>query len=605
MTTRRIALTILLIPALSLGAGWVSWPYLFEENIDEARVAALEHVDTLRDEQLKAEIREQISSLFYMKDLARSLSGRSYRARYIDDPTVILRQIPDPHEQARAWWEGTFFDSRPDVDDAVLALSSHSPLSRNSEPQFPYSLEWHSATLDNGQVLEATYDVSIRPEGIGLHASRYSNRIELIYPKDLESQPAPVTMHGEAKSAIPHRIMLFRFSKDDAGITQRDGNLSVKLLSVGENYAEIEVTNRLLPAESLPDWAHKPFEIHAQDQTNRYLALLGSIKVDRAEMRLYERQLQAALRQKSYSERFFNEQRSERLAFKRNQRKYYGKIYFKGQVDSISVIALDLSEVTIWEHTLAAPVYQLESQVKSLDLRRYPAPTIIHDASLESYLSDYNISEEEQRQRIKLYQHAESSRTALIQFDNGAPFNWHVGGSTSSNRINFYSRNESGARELIEGIDKYAFRISILNQNIRYNLPSFSTNQRPAFASGTMPLVRPVVKRFEYAAGLLPEHLELKDNALLIRLHGFPEKRWRFYAKDADGKYLVRMFDATHLGDDSKPVYKALYFYGQPASIDAYLLSAVHRLDYDFDIELREPEYPCYASAGINMGGCL
>ena len=97
MTTRRIALTILLILALSLGAGWASWPYLFEENIDEARVAALEHVDTLRDEQLKAEIREQISSLFYMKNRARSLSDRSYRARYIDDQTVILRQIPDPH----------------------------------------------------------------------------------------------------------------------------------------------------------------------------------------------------------------------------------------------------------------------------------------------------------------------------------------------------------------------------------------------------------------------------------------------------------------------------------------------------------------------------
>lgn len=605
MTTQRIALTILLVLALSLGAGWASWTYLFNEDIDKARTAALEHVRALHDEQLKAELRAQISSLYSLKRRAQTLPGESYRTEYIDDQTTILRQQPDLQELTRAWLDGTVFDSYPGRNDTIQMLTSNTPFSLryNSELQFPYSLEWHSITLDNGQVLEAL-DSSARPDGIWLHKWTTFNRLDLKYPQDQDDRPAPVTMNGKAEVVIPRSIRLFHFSKSEVGTTQQDGNLSVKLLSVGDNHAEVELINRHPPAANTPEWALTPMSVHAQDHTNRYLATLGSLKADQAEMRLYERQLRAAMKQSTYQESFFNEQHAERLAFKRMQRKYRHKIYFRGSVENITVIALDLSDITLHLQDLAAPVYQLESRVKDLEFRAYPAPTVIHDESLPAYLSDYDISEEEQRQRISFYQEAESSRNAVIRFDNGAPFNWRVAGRTN-NQVNFYSRSESGAREPIEGVSQHAFSINIYDQNIRYYLPNFSNRQRPAYASGTMPLVRPEVKRFEYAADALPENLELKDNALLIQLHDYPEQRWRFYARDSNGKYLLQMFEASHTGDDSKPLYKALYFYGQPASIDAYFLAEVHRLNYDFDIELREPEHPCYASDHIMMAGCL
>lgn len=605
MTTQRIALAVLFVLVLSLGAGWASWTYWFAEDIEKARAAISEQIRMLPDEQLKTELRAQADALFYLKEQIQGLPGKSYRVDYIEDPTAILRQQPDMQELTRAWLAGTVFDSHPGRDDASLVLIRSTPFSQryNAELPLPNSLEWESISLDNGQVVEAA-DWSARPEGIWLRKWSIVDRFDLIYPQGQESRPAPVAMNGKAEVVIPQSVSLFHFSRSEVGTTQRDGNIRVKLLSVGDNHAEVELINQHPPAANAPEWTLNPMTVHARDHANRYLAKLGNIKEGKAEMRLYERQLRAALKQSAYQESFFNEQQAERLAFKRAQRTYHHTIYFRGGVENITVIAFDLSGITFHRQTLTAPFYQLESRVKGLAFRAYPMSTVIHDESLPAYLSNYDISEEAQRQRIRVYQEVESSRNAAIWFDNGAPFDWRVAGRTSA-AINFYSRSESGERELIEGVSPHAYSIDIHDRKIRYRLPSFSNRQRPAYASGTMPLVRPEVKRFEYAADALPDRLELKDNALLVPLHDYPEQRWRFYARDSDGRYLLQMFEAIHLGDDGKPGYKALYFYGLPASIDAYFLASVHRLNYDFDIELREPEHPCYASEHIMMAGCL
>jgi hypothetical protein len=60
---------------------------------------------------------------------------------------------------------------------------------------------------------------------------------------DHKNQPQPVSLQGKLEVIAPRRLYSFDLTKKDVGQTRTNDNLSVTLLKLTHNYAEIEFNN--------------------------------------------------------------------------------------------------------------------------------------------------------------------------------------------------------------------------------------------------------------------------------------------------------------------------------------------------------------------------
>ncbi|MCP6456936.1 hypothetical protein NL495_27800, partial [Klebsiella pneumoniae] len=82
------------------------------------------------------------------------------------------------------------------------------------------------------------------------YSSNVTNRDDLTvtYPfidglnVDKKNLPQPVSLQGQVEVIAPRRLYSFDLTQKDVGQTRSNDNLSVKLLKLEKNYAEVEVS---------------------------------------------------------------------------------------------------------------------------------------------------------------------------------------------------------------------------------------------------------------------------------------------------------------------------------------------------------------------------
>ncbi|MDB6146187.1 MAG: hypothetical protein JWP80_5231 [Pseudomonas sp.] len=562
-------------------------------------------LDTVQDPKLKEAISNLGGSLLMLDRIQLEMVHKPVETEYTADSLALLKDYPDTKTVTDTYINGLFVQRKASDSDYLTTLEPVFPFTPHSPAEFPFpqNLRWQSVTLDNKKTVPFVLERAEDSGAIQLAPSQDTtdnvNGLDLIYPYHEDApplsdktKPKPVTLNGDIQVVTPRKVSTFEFSKKDVGQKRTDDNITLTLLALDKNYAEVEVSNRADLAEELIDDDFNPLIIQAQDKTGQFLSRAGGITQNATQIAFYEKQLAALMNQKTWDETLQHQQEAELHAFNRQQKTHYAKMYFNGVIDKVQVSVLDYSQSKISETALSVPVRQFDEHTFGQSAQPLLLPVVVYDAEAANYLKSYEMDEEQLKKSIVIHQDVTNPQDARIEFTHPPTFNDDMLGTSISPAqapITFYAPGDGGkaGKEIQPPLDSY--EINFDESYVSYDLSQFPL--LPAYVSGAMPLYLAHIEKSFMDVGKLPKGLTLKSNALVVDQTLFPSEQWRFYAKDSKGKYLKEALSVSHSAIQySTATVDVHYFYGEPTTLEAYQRTGVNPVSYAFKVKLDKPD---------------
>jgi hypothetical protein len=467
---------------------------------------------------------------------------------------------------------------------------------------FPHGLEWQSVTLSNKRVIAFQPEWSETDPGIQFSPSSSNltnpDDLTVAYPfiegldVDIKNQPQPVSLQGRLEVIAPRRLYSFDLSKTDVGQTRTHDNLSVTLVKLGNNYAEIEYTNSAPQAAEVGETPLNPLIAQARDSTGQFLSRSGSINETAAQVAFYQRQLAKMQQQKGWSDAFEKQLDEEQRAFEKQQTRRYSKVYFNGTIDTLEVSLLDFSAVTVTRKDLNLPVRRFDRHTTQKSIQSLDLPVLVYDDQAPSWLKGATLTEEQLKSNVSISQSVDDPSAARIEFSHLRTFNDELLGTSfnpGESPVSFFTENSKGKLDEPIELPAEAYQVDPLRGTLTYDLNLFP--QTPAYAVGSIPLFLATVDKQSIDARQLPKGLELKGNALVVDLKVFPEQDWRFYAMDDSGHYLKEILAVNHDASTQGPsLFAVHYFYGQPTRLETYQRTDLATVQYGYEVKLEKPD---------------
>ena len=572
----------------------------------EQRSAAFEQsLDGIKDQQLKDAVADLGGSLLLLERARLKLQDKPIETEYGADDLALLKHYPSSQALTDTYINGLFVLRKASSSDYLTDLEPVFPFPLNSAAEFPFphALEWQSVTLSNKQVVPFQPEWSESDPGIQLSPSsaNLSNPDDLTvtypYIDGIETansqQPQPVTLHGKVEVIAPGNVVNFNLNAKDVGKTRTDGTISVTLLALGKNFAEVDIVNSAPLAEQVRDTPLNPLIIQARDATGQFLTRSGSINENAEQLAFYQQQLAEMLKQTAWSDAFEQQLDSEQKAFDQQHPHHYSKVYFNGSVESVDINVLDFSTANVTRKTLDLPVRTLDKNVVGTQIQPLPLNVVVYDDQAASYLKDATLAPEQLEKSIVISQSVDDASAASLEFSHPATFNDEMLGALpdkSDAPVTFFAEDEKGNRSEPLELPAEAFDVDPHTGVITYDLNLFP--ETPAYAVGSMPLFVADIDKKVLDIAHLPKGLEVKGNALIVDQKLFPAEAWRFYAKDDTGNYLKEVLSVSHSAQpDGPPVFDVVYFYGQPTQLESYARTDLSPVEYGFEVKLdKAPE---------------
>jgi len=604
MDVRSPLASIGLCAALLLAGGCSPSDEQKQTTLEEKTAKFEQSLDSIQDPKLRDAVADLGGSLLLLERARVKLATKPIEAEYGDDTLALLKHYPTPQALVDTYINGLFVLRKNSHSDYLTDLQPVFPFNFNIPDQFPFphGLEWQSVTLSNNKVIPFQPEWSETDPGIQLSPSS-SN---LTNPDDLtvtspfidgietenKSQPQPVSLKGTVEVVAPGKVLTFDLSKQDVGHKRTEGNITLNLILLEKNYAEIELTNSQPLAPEVGDESPNPLLVQARDSTGQFLTRSGSINESSVQVAFYEKQLAEMQKQKTWSEAFEKQLIDEQKAFEHKQSGHYAKVYFNGVIDNLQVNVLDFSTATRTRKDLDLPVLRFDRNSLQKTVQALPMPVTVYDDGAANWLKDASMTEDQLKNSVTISQSVEDASAAHIVFDHPFTFNDDLVGSernSSDSPVTFFTADEKGERgEPIE-LPTEAFELNPARGTLTYDLTLFPEN--PAFVVGSIPLFLATIDKHEIDANTLPKGLELKDNALIVDQKAFPADSWRFYAKDASGNYLKEILGVSHRAEEyGTAMFDVHYFYGQPTTLESYQRTDLSTVQYGFEVKLDKPE---------------
>jgi len=601
----RLPLTSLAVAITLLLSG------CFDKTDDQQEAALKAKTDqfekklaAIQDPTLKEAVTNLGGALLMIERISLEMKTKPVETEYGEDGLALLKDYPDTQAVTDTYINGLFIQRRTSDSDFLTTLEPIFPFSFHAPDEFPFphNVDWQSVTLDNQKVVPFTKDRNEDSPDIQLSpavdSETASNDLELIYPyKDdalppsEKNKPNPVTLNGELQVVTPRKVSSFELSKKDVGAKQTDDNITVTLLSLDKNAAEVEIQNNADLSDELVDDEFNPLIVQAQDKTGHYLTRAGSITQNATQVAFYEKKLAALMDQKQLTPEYQAQLNAEIHTFNQQQKTHYAKVFFNGMVDKVDISVLDYSQTKVSKTELSVPVRQFDEHTFGLKVQPLLLPVVVHDTQAADFLKTYDMNEEQFKQSIVLHQDVGNIEDAKIEFSHPPTLNDDLLGSlpaVDETPITFYAQgaDDKQGDKIDLPLDSYEFDVA--QSNISYDLTQFP--HVPAYASGSVPLFFANVEKSFMDVAQLPKGLSLKGNALVIDLATFPTDKWRFYAKDNTGKYLKEILAVSHQASQySDAMFDVHYFYGEPTTLEAYQRTEVKQVNYDFKVKLEKP----------------
>jgi hypothetical protein len=575
---------------------------------DEKRQVSLEEktaqfeksLDAIQDPKLKDAVAELGGSLLLLERAQLKLDSKPVETEYGEDALAVLKHYPTPQALVDTYINGLFVLHKDSSSDYLTDLQPVFPFNFNIPVAFlfPHSLEWQSVTLSNKRVIPFQPEWSETDPGIQLSPSSSNltnpDDLTVTYPfidgLDVENknQPQPVSLQGKVEVIAPRRLYSFDLTKKDVGQTRTNDNLSVTLLNLANNYAEIEFNNSAPLAPEISETPLNPLIVQAKDSTGQFLSRSGSINETSAQIAFYQKQLAKMQQQKAWSESFEKQIEEEQRAFEKQQSHHYSKVYFNGPIETLEVSVLDFSTATVTRKDLNLPVLRFDPHTTQKTIQPLTLPVVVYDDQAPIWLKGATLGEEQLKKSVRISQSVEDPSAARIEFDHPRSFNDELLGTSftpGESPVSFFTEDSNGKRDEPIELPPEAYQVDPLRGIITYDLNLFP--ETPAYAVGSMPLFLATIEKKTIDAHQLPKGLTLKGNALVVDLKLFPAQDWRFFAKDDSGNYLKEILAVSHDASAEGPALLGVhYFYGQPTRLETYQRTDLSTVQYGFEVKL-------------------
>ncbi|KAA8558290.1 hypothetical protein FX985_04639 [Pseudomonas extremaustralis] len=579
---------------------------------DEQKQATLEEktakfeqsLDSIQDPKLRDAIADLGGSLLLLERARAKLASKPIETEYGEDSLALLKHYPTPQALVDTYINGLFVLRKTSHSDYLTDLQPIFPFNFNTPDQFPFphGLEWQSVTLSNNKVIPFQPEWSETDPGIQLSPSSSNltnpDDLTVTYPfidgieTENKSQPQPVRLKGTVEVIAPGKVLTFDLSKQDVGHKRTEGNITVNLMLLEKNYAEIELTNSEPLAPQVGEDSPNPLLVQARDSTGQFLTRSGSINESNAQVAFYEKQLAQMQKQKVWSDAFEKQLTEEQKAFEHKQSNHYAKVYFNGLIDNLQINVLDFSTATVTRKDLDLQVLRFDKNSLQQTVQALPMPVTVYDDGAAAWLKGATMTEEQLKNSVTISQSVDDASAAHIVFDHPFTFNDELVGNernSSESPVTFFAADEKGERgEPIE-LPTEAYELNPARGTLTYDLNLFPEN--PAYVVGSIPLFLATIEKGEIDVTKLPKGLSLKDNALVVDQKEFPADSWRFYAKDASGNYLKEILGVSHRAEEyGTALFDVHYFYGQPTALESYQRTDLSTVQYGFEVKLDKPE---------------
>ena len=557
-------------------------------------------LDAIQDPKLKDAVAELGGSLLLLERAQLKLDSKPVETEYGEDALAVLKHYPTPQALVDTYINGLFVLHKNSGSDYLTDLQPVFPFNFNIPVAFlfPHSLEWQSVTLSNKRVIPFQPEWSETDPGIQLSPSSSNltnpDDLTVTYPfidgLDVENknQPQPVSLQGKVEVIAPRRLYSFDLTKKDVGQTRTNDNLSVTLLNLANNYAEIEFNNSAPLAPEVSETPLNPLIVQAKDSTGQFLSRSGSINETSAQIAFYQKQLAKMQQQKAWSESFEKQIEEEQRAFEKQQSHHYSKVYFNGPIETLEVSVLDFSTATVTRKDLNLPVRRFDPHTTQKTIQPLTLPVVVYDDQAPIWLKGATLGEEQLKKSVRISQSVEDLSAARIEFDHPRSFNDELLGTSftpGESPVSFFTEDSNGKRDEPIELPPEAYQVDPLRGIITYDLNLFP--ETPAYAVGSMPLFLATIEKKTIDAHQLPKGLAFKGNALVVDLKLFPAQDWRFFAKDDSGNYLKEILAVSHDASAEGPALLGVhYFYGQPTRLETYQRTDLSTVQYGFEVKL-------------------
>lgn len=575
-----------------------------QATLEEKTAQFEQSLDRIQDPKLRDAIADLGGSLLLLERAQIKLASKPIEPEYGEDSLALLKHYPTPQALVDTYINGLFVLRKTSHSDYLTDLQPVFPFNFNQPDQFPFphSLEWQSVTLSNHKVIPFQPEWSETDPGIQLSPSSSNltnpDDLTVTYPfidgieTENKSQPQPVSLKGTVEVIAPGNVLTFDLAKKDVGHPRTEGAISVNLLRLEKNYAEIELTNRAPLAPQVGDESPNPLLVQARDSTGQFLTRAGAINESAAQVAFYQKQLAEMQKQNAWSDAFEQQLNDERKAFEHQQSTHYAKVYFNGLVDTLQVNVLDFSQASITRKDLDLPVQRFDRNSLEKTVQALPMPVTVYEDGAAAWLKDATLTEEQLKNSVTISQSVEDASAATIVFDHPFTFNDDLVGAernSGESPVTFFTADDKGERgEPIE-LPTEAYELNPARGTLTYDLTLFP--ETPAFVVGSIPLFLATIEKNQIDATTLPKGLSLKDNALIVDQKAFPADSWRFYAKDASGNYLKEILGVSHRAAEyGTALFDVHYFYGRPTVLESYQRTDLSTVQYGFEVKLDKPE---------------
>jgi hypothetical protein len=569
-------------------------------SLEEKTAQFEKSLDAITDPKLKDAVAELGGSLLLLERAQLKLDSKPVETEYGDDALAVLKHYPTPQALVDTFINGLFVLRKDSSSDYLTDLQPVFPFNFNIPAAFlfPHGLEWQSVTLSNKRVVAFQPEWSETDPGIQLSPSSSNlnnpDDLTVTYPFiegldiDHKSQPQPVSLQGKLEVIAPRRLYSFNLTKKDVGQTRTDDNLSVTLLKLSHNYAEIEFNNSAPLAPELGDTPLNPLIVQARDTTGQFLTRSGSINETAAQIAFYQQQLAKMQQQKTWSEAFGKQLDEEQRAFEKKQTHHYSKVYFNGPIETLEVSLLDFSGATVTRKDLNLPIRRFDRNTTEKTIQPLSLPVVVYDDEAATWLKGATLTEEQLKKGVSISQSVDDPSAARVEFSHLRSFNDELLGSSftpGDSPVSFFTEDSRGKRDEPIELPAEAYQVDPLRGTITYDLNLFA--QTPAYVVGSMPLFLATVEKNTLDVHRLPKGLELKGNALVVDLKVFPDQDWHFFAKDDSGNYLKEILAVNHDASTEGPgLFAVHYFYGQPTQLETYQRTDLTTVQYGFEVKL-------------------
>jgi hypothetical protein len=575
-------------------------------NLDEKTATFEQSLDTISDPKLKDAITELGGSLLLLDRARLKLDDLAPHTEYGEDALAVLKHYPTPQALVDTFINGLFVLHKDASSDYLTDLQPVFPFNLNIPGGFlfPHAIEWRSVTLSNQRVIAWQPEWSETDPGIQLSPSSSNvtnpDDLTVTYPfidglnVDKKTLPQPVSLQGQVEVIAPRRLYSFDLTQKDVGQTRSNDNLSVKLLKLEKNYAEVEVSNSLPLAAEVAETRLNPLIVQARDASGQYLVRAGSINESPEQVAFYQKQLAQLQQQKTWSDSLETQLSDDQQAFEKEHPHRYNKVYFHGPIETLEVSVLDFSSATVTRKDLNLPVRTFTPHTTAKAVQPLDLPVVVYDDLAANWLKGATLTEEQLKAGVRIHQSVEEPSAARIEFSHLRTFNDELLGDELNpgvSPVTFFTGKRGGKLDEPIELPPEAYQVDPLQATITYDLNLFP--ETPAIAVGSMPLFLATVNKQSYDARSLPRGLEIKNNTLVVDQKLFAPNEWRFYVKDDSGHYLKQILSVRHDASAEGPtLFGVHYFYGRPTHVEAYQRTDLSTVQYGFEVKLDKAPLP-------------